>query len=87
MEREKPFIASNLSIVFSNAGRRTLLLGADLRRPKIYKDFDSDNQIGLSTILSGENSIEECIIKSVSENMDVIVSGPLPSNPSDVFLN
>ena len=83
----KTFIASNLSIVFANAGERTLLLGADLRRPKIYEDFDTNNKLGLSTILSGENSIEECTIKGVSPNMDVIVSGPLPSNPSDAFLS
>ena len=83
----KTFIASNLAIVFANAGRKTLLLGADLRRPKLYKDFDSDNTIGLSTILNGKNSIEECTIKNITENLDVIVSGPLPSNPSDILLS
>ena len=83
----KTFIASNLAIVFANSGKRTLLLGGDLRRPKLYEDFDSNNKIGLSSILSGENSIEECTIKHVTEKLDVIVSGPLPSNPSDVFLN
>ena len=83
----KTFIASNLAIVFANAGRKTLLLGADLRRPKLYKDFDSDNTVGLSTMLNGENSIEECTIKNITENLDVIVSGPLPSNPADMLLS
>ena len=83
----KTFIAANLAIVFANAGRKTLLLGADLRRPKLYKDFNSDNDIGLSTMLNGENSIEECTIKNITENLDVIVSGPLPSNPADMLLS
>ena len=83
----KTFLASNLAIVFSNAGRKTLLLGGDLRRPKLYEAFDSDNRVGLTTILNEETSVEECIIRNVSENLDVIVSGPLPPNPADIFLS
>ncbi|MBT5859264.1 MAG: polysaccharide biosynthesis tyrosine autokinase [Flavobacteriales bacterium] len=83
----KTFIASNLSIVFANAGYKTLLLGADLRRPKLYEDFDTDNSKGLSTILDAEHTTSECTLQNVTENLDVISSGPLPSNPSDIFLN
>ncbi len=83
----KTFIASNLAVVFANSGKKTLLLGADLRRPKIYEDFATDNSKGLSTILSGEHTVADVTIKTEEKNLDVIISGPSPSNPSDMLLN
>ena len=83
----KTFVASNLAVVFANSGKKTLLLGADLRRPKIYEDFSNENKKGLSTILSGENSFNDVVIKTEDENLDVIISGPTPFNPSDMLLN
>ncbi len=83
----KTFIASNLASVFSNSGKKTLLLGADLRKPKLYKDFSSKNNTGLSTILDGKSLLEDTIVKySDQDNLDIIFSGPLPENPSDMFL-
>ncbi len=82
----KTFIASNLAFVFANSGKKTLLLGADLRRPKLYEGFNVDNSIGLSTVLDGSSSVDE-VISNVEENLDIIIAGPLPSNPSDVFLS
>ena len=83
----KTFVASNLAVVFANSGKKTLLLGADLRRPKIYEDFNNDNKKGLSTILSGENSFKDVVINTEDNNLDVIISGPTPFNPSDMLLN
>ena len=82
----KTFVASNLAVVFANSGKKTLLLGADLRRPKIYEDFSNENKKGLSTILSGENSFNDVVIKR-RRKLDVIISGPTPFNPSDMLLN
>ncbi|MGY8950853.1 MAG: polysaccharide biosynthesis tyrosine autokinase, partial [Flavobacteriales bacterium] len=82
----KTFIASNLGVVFANSGKKTLLLGADLRRPKLYEGFNVDNSIGLSTVLDGSSSVDE-VISNVEENLDIIIAGPLPSNPADVFLS
>lgn len=83
----KTFIASNLAVVFANSGKKTILLGADLRRPKIYEDFSSDNDKGLSTILDGTDSLDDVTIHSEEKNLDVIISGPAPANPSDVLLS
>ena len=82
----KTFIASNLAFVFANSGKKTLLLGADLRRPKLYEGFNVDNSIGLSTVLDGSSSVDE-VISNVEENLDIIIAGPVPSNPADVFLS
>ena len=82
----KTFVAANLALVFANAGKKTLLLGADLRRPKLFKEFDTDNSKGLSSLLRDRGDIEDVITDTNIDNLDVIVSGPLPSNPSDVFV-
>ena len=82
----KTFIASNLAVVYANSGKKTLLLGADLRRPKLYEGFSVDNFSGLSTVLDGTHSLEK-VIHNVENNLDVLIAGPLPDNPSDVFLS
>ena len=82
----KTFIASNLAVVFANSGKKTLLIGADLRRPKLYLGFTEDNSSGLSTVLDGTDSLDKVIL-NVENNLDVMIAGPIPSNPSDVFLS
>ncbi|MAR39438.1 MAG: hypothetical protein CMD22_01905 [Flavobacteriales bacterium] len=83
----KTFIASNLAVVFANSGKKTLLLGADMRRPKIYEDFSTENIKGLSSLLEGIHSIDDVTIHSEEKNLDVIISGPPPENPSDILLS
>ena len=83
----KTYIAENLAIVFAKSGKKTLVIGADLRRPKIYADFSLNNDIGISNYVLGDKSIDEVVLKSDIENLDVLVSGPLPKNPSDALLS
>ena len=83
----KTFIASNLSVVFANSGMKTILIGADLRKPKLYKDFSTGNDLGLASLLEGSDDINDVIIKSAEPNLDVIISGPSPTNPSDILLS
>ena len=82
----KTYIAENLSIVFAKSGRKTLVLGADLRRPKIYADFGFNNLKGLTNHLLGDLELSEVILKSDIENLDVLISGPIPANPADALL-
>ena len=82
----KTYIAENLAIVFAKSGKKTLVIGADLRRPKIYADFSLENDLGISNHILGSKSLDEVLLKSDVENLDVLVSGPIPSNPSDALL-
>ena len=50
----KTFIAMNLASIFSITGGKTLLIGADMRKPKIFNDFNISNDIGLSSFLSNQ---------------------------------
>ena len=83
----KTYIAENLAIVFAHSGKKTLLIGADLRRPKIYTDFKFDNNLGISSYILGDNSVEEVIFKTDIENLEILISGPIPKNPGDVLVN
>jgi len=84
-EEGKTFTAINLASVYSLLGRRTILVGFDLRKPKIYEDFNLDNEKGVSTWLIGRDSLEEIIKPTSYENLFIIPAGPVPPNPSELI--
>ena len=83
----KTFTSINLATIFAKAGRRTVILEFDLHKPKIQRAFNMSNEKGLSSIIIGKSTLDECIKKSPIENLDVIVSGPLPPNSSELILS
>lgn len=84
----KTFCAMNLAAVYSLTGKKTILIGCDMRKPKIFEDFEVQNDIGLSTFLSGQEDEWEKIIKKTKyDNLDLIVSGPIPPNPSELLFS
>jgi len=80
----KTFTAMNLASVYSMLGKKTVLVGFDLRKPKIYHDFKLDNEKGVSTWLIGKNNLKEIIQKTSFDNLSIISSGPVPPNPSEL---
>ena len=83
----KTYLAENLSIVYAKSGMKTIVVGADLRKPKLYSDFGIVNNKGITNYVSSDIKLSEIIIKTEIENLDIIVSGPLPSDPSDILLS
>jgi len=83
----KTFVAINLAGIIAFSDKKVIILDLDLRKPKIHLGFNYDNERGISTILSGQHTIEECINKSSIPNMDVITAGPIPPNPSEMILS
>ena len=81
----KTYISMNLASIISLTGEKTLLIGADMRKPKISNTFQLNNSIGLSSFLSNQNTKEEIINKTKIENLDIILSGPIPPNPSELL--
>ena len=82
----KTFCAINLASVFSLSGKKTVLIGGDMRKPKLFSDFGSFNNKGLSNYLINDASFEEVIQATNMENLDLITSGPLPPNPSELLM-
>ncbi len=65
-------------------GKKTVLVGFDLRKPKIFDDFGISNDRGVSTWLIGRDSLEDIIKPTAHENLSIIPAGPVPPNPSEL---
>jgi capsular polysaccharide biosynthesis protein len=83
----KTFCSINLASVLSLSGKPTVLVGVDLRKPKIYMDFDLSNQVGLSNFLVGQADKEDIIQPTKYPNLSLISAGPIPPNPSELILS
>ena len=83
----KTFCSINVATVFALSGKKTILVGLDLRKPKIFGDFSIENDIGVVNYLIGQESLQTVIQKTDIEHLDVITSGPVPPNPSELLIN
>jgi capsular exopolysaccharide synthesis family protein len=83
----KTFTTINLGSVLAMSGKRTLIVGADMRKPKIFDDFGFSNSVGLSSFLAGLSSFDETVQPISGTSMDFVSGGPIPPNPSELLLN
>ena len=81
----KTFITMNLAAIFALSGHKTILIGGDLRKPKLHEDFILDTSKGLSSYLINKSSLSDIIKKTEIEFLDVIPSGPTPPNPAELL--
>nr|WP_294949858.1 tyrosine-protein kinase family protein [uncultured Mucilaginibacter sp.] len=81
----KSFVAVNLSSTLSLIDKKVVLIAGDLRRSKLHKTFRVPNDTGLSTYLAHQSSLNDIILHSPQENLDFIISGPVPPNPSELL--
>lgn len=79
----KSSCAVNLAIAFSQLGSNVLLIDSDLRKPSVYRKLRLQNTKGLSSVLVGFCQFDEAVV-NVSANLDVLLSGPTPPNPSEL---
>ncbi|MGV8995114.1 MAG: polysaccharide biosynthesis tyrosine autokinase [Flavobacterium sp.] len=82
----KTFCSINLGTVFALSGKKTVLVGLDLRKPKIFEDFGLTNELGVVNYLIGQKTLEEVTFSTEIPNLDVISSGPIPPNPSELLI-
>ncbi|HEX2395722.1 MAG TPA: polysaccharide biosynthesis tyrosine autokinase [Bacteroidales bacterium] len=80
----KTFTAINLASVYSLKGKKTVLVGFDLRKPKIYRDFNLHNDKGVSTYLIRKDSLKDIIQTTEFPNLFLITGGPIPPNPAEL---
>jgi tyrosine-protein kinase Etk/Wzc len=80
----KTFCSLNLSAALAKTGKKVILLELDLHKPRVQKGFNLPADKGISTIAIGKDKIEDVIIQTSIENLDTILSGPLPPNPSEL---
>ena len=82
----KTFNSINIASIYAFYGKKTVLLGFDMRKPKLFQEFSLNNNIGLSSFLSNKEPFENIIqTTSMVPNLDVITSGPIPPNPAELI--
>ncbi len=82
----KTFCSINIATVFAMSEKKTIILGLDLRKPKIFDDFNITNDIGIVNCLIGQKSLDEIIQNTHIPFLDVITSGPVPPNPAELIM-
>jgi tyrosine-protein kinase Etk/Wzc len=81
----KTFSTINLAGSLTMLGKKVIVIGCDLRKPRLESTFINPNNSGLSSYLSGVHSIDEIIVDSDYENLALIFSGPVPPNPAELL--
>ena len=80
---------ANLAVAFAQAGKKTLLIDADLRRPGMTQLLDLKGPRGLSHVLRDDAPLADCCLENVFnlgiEGLDFMPSGPRPANPSELL--
>ncbi len=81
----KSTVSSNLAISFSKMEKRVLLVDSDLRRPNIHNIFKIENSTGLSNVIGKMGDFDEAVHRDVLPNLDILSSGTIPPNPSELL--
>ena len=76
---------SNLAYVYASAGFSTLMVDADLRRPRLARYAEMEDSFGLSNYLTSDVPLKEAVFKTSVPNLYLMPSGPQPMDPSGVL--
>ena len=81
----KTFVSVNLASILAMNDKKVIIIGVDLRKPKLHNVFNLSNEKGLSTYLIGYNKLEEIIQPTSINNLSMIPAGPIPPNPAELL--
>ncbi len=81
----KSTVSANLAISFSKMEKRVLLIDCDLRRPNVHNIFNQQNKSGLSNVIGKMVTFDEAVCSDVLPNLDILTSGSIPPNPSELL--
>lgn len=83
----KSFVSGNFAVIMAQAGKRVLLIDADLRKGHLQKAFGLPRKGGLADVLAGDLTPEQAIHAQVIPNLDVLTTGAYPFNPANMMLS
>lgn len=76
---------SNLAVSIAQSGKSVLIIDCDLRKPVIHSVFKLNNTVGLTSVLTGQASLDEAIQESHIEGLHILTSGVIPPNPAELL--
>lgn len=82
----KTFVSVNLAVLFAEAGKRVLLIDADLRRGRVASWFDQHPEPGLAEVLAGRVDLSDAVRPSIVSGLSVLSAGTAPVNPSELLM-
>ncbi|MFH6944303.1 polysaccharide biosynthesis tyrosine autokinase [Flavobacterium sp. FlaQc-50] len=83
----KTFCSINIATVFALSEKKTVIVGLDLRKPRLADEFNLTKNVGVVNYLIKQKSLSEITNPTQIPNLDVILSGPIPPNPSELILS
>lgn len=81
----KSFVTLNLAQSLALLDKKVIILGLDLRKPKVDQYMLADNKLGISTYLIGQADESTIVQKTKFKNLFIVPSGPIPPNPSELI--
>jgi capsular exopolysaccharide synthesis family protein len=81
----KTTTAANLAVSLADANKRVILISADLRKPRVHRFFGLENEVGLSSVLTGDARAWEALQDPKIDNLRVMASGPVPARPGELL--
>ena len=87
----KTFIAANLAVSFALLGKKVVLVGLDIRKPRLSKLFDiNDTESGITRLLvhdspSADMVRQQILPSGINKNLDLLMAGPIPPNPAEII--
>lgn len=83
----KTFCSINIATVFAMSEKKTVIIGLDLRKPKLAGEFNLSNDLGVVNYLIKQKTVDEIINHTHIPYLDVILSGPVPPNPAEMIMS
>lgn len=80
----KSTVSGNLALSFAQNDKKVIIVDCDLRKPSVHKNFKISNLSGLSEVLIGKENLED-VIQNRNGNLDILTSGKIPPNPSEML--
>jgi len=83
----KTTVTATLAEILAQSKKKVIVLDLDLRKSSLHEYFALNNDVGISNFLTEQNSFDEVLQRTQQNGLEVITTGPLPSNPSELILS
>lgn len=81
----KSTVTANLGVALGLAGSQVILVGADLRKPTLHRHFGLSNDVGLTSVLTGNVRWQDALQDTGFQGVRVLAAGPIPPNPAELL--